>query len=235
MKSMLFAALSLGGAFAHASDLSVMTLLAAESQNIETYAAEANAEVPLPNPGAPPGGAVPAPSNGTRMETLASWYSQGSALTFAQFQGFYSGRCFYAHKQNDPVNTLLGYIDLKKGDDNAGPGFPAGHDYRIAAIVSADVNVNFDSPDNFSNNKTSWINITTPLLNKFSVVHESPTLSYSFDWEPNGNPDENHQFVTYNSYIVEKWSAMFPQKYGDLGFKKPGETLGMCYYFKKLE
>lgn len=189
--------------------------------------AKAASEVPLPNPDDR--------AKMTRLQTLAEWYSQGRPLTFMQFKGFYSGRCFYVNNPSEAKNVMTGYVSLHEGNDNAGPGFPSTNYYKMSVIMSNSPTENFDDEAKFAANKSILMNLTLESIKKFSDIKESPTLSFSYDWEGNGNPDENHEFVTYNEYLVEKWTAMYPQNYGDMGYKKPGELLGMCYYFKKLE
>lgn len=165
----------------------------------------------------------------TRFDTLADWHSKGRALTFAEFKGFYTGRCFYAHRKDNPVNAFIGYTSKGQAND-PGPGFPS--EFKLGVI-----NYGNGQPANYFDKGDYIADFNRAIRsdwNKISSFTEDPTLSYMVDWEANGNQDEKRELVIYNGYIIEKWTALIKQRYGELGVKNPGDVLLICYYFKQV-
>lgn len=168
----------------------------------------------------------------TRMQTLVEWYNQGTPLSIAQFRGYYSGRCFQDARQDTAENSFLGYAQLSEGED-PGPGFPSGQE-KIFSIVAQNRSADyFDNESIFEENKKDMKQILANNWNNISFATENSTLSWSYDWEANGNMDEKHEYVAYNTYLVSRWTALLQQKYAGK-MRNPGDILGMCYYFKKM-
>ncbi|WP_413291493.1 hypothetical protein [Bdellovibrio sp. HCB337] len=224
MKSLLVFAMTLSGAFAQASDgISAFNLESIFSQSqTEVLNASETQDISA--------------SSDTRFNTILSWYKAGESVTFAEIKGFHAGRCFKRNAQNQPIGAMFGYYQEEASDD-AGPGFVERNPAKINGLMimnnalPADY---FDNDDKFADNKSQFERLVSPLLKHLSNYVDYPTLSYTNDWETNGNPDERHEFKTYQNYIIEKWTAAFPQKYADMGRLNPGDVMYMCYYFKKL-
>lgn len=221
MKSLVIIAVALSGAFAQASEgISAMNL---ESSTLETSADVLNMSSDI------------SATTSSRFNTVLSWFSQGHAMRFADFKGFHAGRCFARNNQDKPLAAMIGYYQERTSSD-AGPGFIEQNPPKIQGLLGnyAIAPEFFDNEASFERNKADF-NLKVPaVFAKTSNYVEYPTLSFTFDWENNGNPDERHEFVTYQNYIIQKWTAAFPQKYGDFGRLTPGDVIYMCYYFKKL-
>ncbi len=173
-------------------------------------------------------------ASATYFERLASMHARGSRLTFKEFKGFYSGRCFNSYQPDRPIGAMLGYMQSSADATEVGPGLSRPIEYKVSAIVEGGSTPGrFDN--NFPANKQVYDRIIKRMLVNVSSYVESPTLSFTTDWEPDGRPDIGDELVTYQNYIIEKATALIAQNYQQHGFKKPGEVLYMCYYFKKLD
>jgi len=225
LKSLLVFVLSLSSTLAFAQgDLSVFNI-SVFSAAIETTADTPLVDLPLPQTGS------------TRLEALESWYNQGSPLTFAEFKGYYSGRCFSRSDKNKPMAAMIGYYSKESKNDDAGPGFNEPNQPKIGGLLdfnSASSPTYFDDEANAETRKNELTSRNAAIYDNVSKYSESPTLSFTVDWEPNGNPDEKHELKAYKGYIVDRWTAQYRQKYGNHGVLNPGDTLFMCYFFKKL-
>lgn len=163
----------------------------------------------------------------TRFDNLVEWFHQGTPLSFDQFRGFYSGRCFREMSKDNSGNAFLGYT---QNTDDGGPGFPD-QDEKVAAIVARDSADYFDDERAFQKNKRAFKQAILQAWNDISFPQESPTLSWTISRD--GRPDEKHEYVLFNGYIIDRWTALARRKYWGKPYN-PGDVLGMCYYFKKL-
>jgi len=167
---------------------------------------------------------------------LQAWYRQGQPITLNELDGFYSGRCFSAGQPDHALSAMIGFYTRTVGE-NQGPAFPSQHPETKVFTVEAWTKPAdyFDNDALFPQLKKEFINEAKNHWRKMSSPSNSPTLSWTNDWEVNGRPDEKHSVVRYNEYFIETWSALLGQDYGDWGFHKAGDTLAMCYYFKLLQ
>jgi hypothetical protein len=172
----------------------------------------------------------------TRFQTLKNWFSQGRRLNYAQVKGFYSGRCFVVNEQNKPAPVMLSYLEEKVGED-AGPGFPNSIEKNIfVATFESKSPDYFDSESRFQQNRAEIESVARYEWTKMKTTENENTITWYYDWEPNGNFDEKNEFVVYNDYIVQRGTALIKQEYGrNVGVKNPGDDLLMCYYFKQLD
>lgn len=164
----------------------------------------------------------------TKLDTLLEWYKLGAPLSFSDFRGYYSGRCFRRSSPNSARNSMIGYLDF----GSYGPGFD---DVKIFAIRNLSQSADyFDNGEQAQSNIKLFEKIGNDGFDHISKIIQTPNLGYKYDHEPNGKFDEMFQYVTYNGYIVAKWTALVKRKYGKEGILNPGDTIGSCYYFKKL-
>jgi hypothetical protein len=204
---------------------SLLVLVLSLSSSLAFAQIDSQVDLPLPQAGS------------TRLDALESWFQQGTPLSFAEFKGYYSGRCFSRNDKNKPIAAMIGYFSDNSKHDDAGPGFSEPNNPKIGGL--ADLNLSF-APNYFDDEskaeaqKNDLISKGLAISERVSHYIETPTLSYTFDWEPNGNPDEKHEFKAYNGYIIDRWSALITQSYGRQGAFKRGDTIFMCYFFKKL-
>lgn len=176
-----------------------------------------------------------APGDANYFDTLLGWVAQSRPLSFQEMKGYYSGRCFLSNDKNKALASMLGYYERTVNGD-PGPGLPSKREVRLGGLGwSGSPSDAFDKDEDFIRNKADLKNAIIESWGKISEIEESPSLGYTFDWEPNRRPDEKHEFTMYGDYILEKWTALVRQRYGKgLGLKNPGDVLAMCYYFKKL-
>lgn len=167
------------------------------------------------------------------LDRLVQFHEQGSRLTFKEFKGFYAGRCFSAYRPNHAMGAMLGYMKWSADAEKVGPGLSHPVEYKISHIIDgSNAPARFD--DNSPSNKEQFYEITRGFLRKQSSYVESPTLSYTTDLEPDGEPEFRTDLVSYRNYVIQKTSVLIAKKYGKHGFRKPGYVILMCYYFKKL-
>lgn len=167
-------------------------------------------------------------ASNSKLDTLLEWYNIGTPLSFSDFRGYYSGRCFRRSSPNSARNSMIGYLDFGSN----GPGFD---DVKIYAIRDLSKPANYyDKSEQAQLNIKLFEKIGHEGFDHISKMIQTPSLGYKFDAEPNGNFDEMFQYVSYNGYIIAKWTALIKQKYGKEGLLNPGDTIGSCYYFKKL-
>ncbi|MCB0355448.1 MAG: hypothetical protein KDD40_00485 [Bdellovibrionales bacterium] len=167
----------------------------------------------------------------SHFEVLSEWYSKGVPYNYEQDLGFYSGRCFMRNQKSTPSNSAFGYGVLDS-DKNAGPAFP-GNKTTFFGIYHTTGAASYFDDYALSDLMMLFNSILTSYKDNISNPKQNPA-SWDYDWEGNGNIDESHDFVVYNDYIIEKWTAQFPQVYGQLGFLNPGDVMSMCYYFKQI-
>lgn len=166
---------------------------------------------------------------------LNQWFYQGQAITINDLDGFYSGRCFAANRPDHATNAMIGYY-TRPISENRGPAFPSTHPETKVITVNAPTKPAdyFDDEETFPTRQQEFIFNAKESWSRTSHVQSSPTLWWTVDWEDNGNPDEGHAVVRYGDYFIERWNALIDQEYEGWGFHKRGDTLAMCYYFKKM-
>lgn len=168
-----------------------------------------------------------APQKGrSGFETLVDWYNYGTPIGFAQLKGFWAGRCFAVNDQDKAIGQLLGYGTR---DGRSGP-------VKMASLSAPSNGTDYyDNPDHLKSGKQGISDFLMKTWNHVTDVADVPTTNYSVDADGNGSWDEKHEFVRYSSFIVQKTTALQSETYEDIGPKIPGDILGMCYYFKKVD
>ena len=155
-------------------------------------------------------------------------------MKLADLDGYYSGRCFANNNPDHADNIMLGFYVRSIGE-NRGPAFPSPKPETKIMCAQADGAADyFDSDERAPQNKREFNDVIKKNWNRISGVNDAKTLSFSTDWEGDGRMDENHSIVRYKDYFIDTWSGLITQDYGGFGYHKAGDTLAMCYFFKKL-
>jgi hypothetical protein len=171
----------------------------------------------------------PSDHSTTRMDSLVRWFEQGEDLILADLDiSILNGRCYLASAKSDPKAGLLTKIQLR--DD--GPGFP---DQKKLTFLFAPIS----GPSHYEDATEEEIHNTIKRFTESKWDHISfpyllnGALTVDFDWEVNGNIDEQDQYRKYNDFIVMISRAQIKQKYHGVLLNK-GETQVACYFFGEL-
>jgi len=201
----------------------VLTGLTAQSANLEINNLEkmiVNNDVfaMLQNSGAVTSGAE------NRFQQILDLAHQSKAVSFADAEGLYTGRCYDMVNVKLPLNAALLITQLKT---NEGPLFPTEN-----VVIEAGYNGPADEAD--LKTKETLTSDLLILKSKYSVVVESPLRATVFDGKTTSH---NITYFKNQSFIISLTSAnqdqeIFVRGSGKINVKKHNIWLA-CYYFNK--
>lgn len=168
-------------------------------------------------------------------ELLTLWNNSSTLPAKAEFDGWFSGRCYRADNPQVPFGAIAVAMNrtIEIGNPNNGPLFPPEtkqiHGYNLFGSGFQGTGAPADFFDELSPRKESWV---CNMINQTRFFESQETSQGLEGFYPQGNIRYATKTMVQNNQTYYISKITFDQsRYPVLA----GQIFGMCYFFKKVK